>query len=314
MQRTAVEHAAEIAGLKLLRLINEPTAAALAYGVDQGSSKGKTVAVYDFGGTLDISVLEMEEGVLEVKSTSGNSFLGGEDIDRLVVNFLVAKFKEKSGIELTKENPEHREPLQRLKEAAEQAKIELSSAGETDVTLPYLMVDSNKVAKHLKETITRSQFNGIIEDIVKDTFRSVEKALKGANLSVSDIDEVLLVGGSTRIPYVIEQLEKFFGKTPNRSLNPDEVVARGAAIQANVLVGGNVAGIGDMVLVDVTPADLGIETLGGAFTVMIPANSSIPVKKTQVFSTAADGQTEVHIKVLQGFGMRKRGERPWEGY
>jgi len=289
-QRQATKDAGQIAGLNVLRVINEPTAAALAYGMDK--TEDKVIAVYDLGGgTFDISILEIQKGVFEVKSTNGDTFLGGEDFDNVLVNFLVAEFKKEQGIDVTKDPM----AMQRLKEAAEKAKIELSSSLQTDVNLPYLTMDSSG-PKHMNLKLTRSKFEGLVADLIKRTVSPCHKALSDAEVNRSDIGEVLLVGGMTRMPKVQATVQDIFGRQPSRSVNPDEAVAVGAAVQGGVLAGD----VTDVLLLDVTPLSLGIETLGGVFTRLISRNTTIPTKKSQVFSTAADGQTQVEIKVHQG--------------
>lgn len=289
-QRQATKDAGQIAGLNVLRVINEPTAAALAYGMDK--TEDKVIAVYDLGGgTFDISILEIQKGVFEVKSTNGDTFLGGEDFDNVLVNFLVAEFKKEQGLDVTKDPM----AMQRLKEAAEKAKIELSSSLQTDVNLPYLTMDSSG-PKHMNLKLTRSKFEGLVADLVKRTVAPCQKALSDAEVNKSDIGEVLLVGGMTRMPKVQTTVQDIFGRQPSRSVNPDEAVAVGAAVQGGVLAGD----VTDVLLLDVTPLSLGIETLGGVFTRLISRNTTIPTKKGQVFSTAADGQTQVEIKVHQG--------------
>jgi len=289
-QRQATKDAGRIAGLEVLRIINEPTAAALAYGLDK--EEGKTIVVYDLGGgTFDVSILEIGDGLFEVKSTNGDTFLGGEDFDMRIVDFLVEEFKKENGLDLKKDKM----ALQRLKEAAEKAKIELSSAPATDINLPYITADQTG-PKHLNIKLTRAKLEALVDDLIQRTMLPCEKALKDAGLKASDIDEVVLVGGMTRMPKVIESVEKFFGKTPHKGVNPDEVVAIGAAVQAGVLQGD----VKDVVLLDVTPLSLGIETLGGVFTRLIDRNTTIPTTKSQVFSTAEDNQSAVTIKVFQG--------------
>ncbi|MGV1683566.1 molecular chaperone DnaK [Sphingopyxis sp. NJF-3] len=289
-QRQATKDAGKIAGLEVLRIINEPTAAALAYGLDK--SENKTIAVYDLGGgTFDISILEVGDGVFEVKSTNGDTFLGGEDFDSKIVEYLADGFKKDEGIDLRGDKL----ALQRLKEAAEKAKIELSTAQSTEVNLPFITADANG-PKHLVKTITRADLEKLVEDLIKRTLEPCKKAIKDAGVSASDIDEVVLVGGMTRMPRVREVVKDFFGKEPHTGVNPDEVVAIGAAIQAGVLQGD----VKDVLLLDVTPLSLGIETLGGVFTRMIDRNTTIPTKKSQVYSTADDNQSAVTIRVFQG--------------
>ena len=290
-QRQATKEAGEIAGLKVERIINEPTAAALAYGLDKQHNDHKIV-VFDFGGgTHDVSILELGDGVFEVLATDGDTHLGGDDVDEKIINWLAEEFEKEEGLDLRKDPM----ALQRLKEAAEKAKIELSSSMQTEINLPYITATATG-PKHLVRTLTRAKFEQLIEDLVQRTIEPCKKALENAGLSVSDINEVILVGGSTRIPAVQEAVENFFGKKPNKSVNPDEVVAIGAAIQGGVLTGD----VKDVLLLDVTPLSLGIETMGGVMTKLIEANTTIPAKKSQIFSTAADNQPSVEIHVLQG--------------
>ena len=289
-QRQATKQAGEIAGLEVLRIINEPTAAALAYGLDKKNAH--TIAIYDLGGgTFDISVLELGEGVYEVKSTNGDTHLGGDDFDQLIIDYLATEFKKEQDVDLRKDS----QALQRLREAAEKAKIELSSSTSAEINQPFITQGKNGPL-HLTMTLTRAKMEEIVDSLVQKTLHPVEQALKDAGIKVSDIDEVVLVGGMTRMPKVIETVTKFFGKEPNKSVNPDEVVAVGAAVQGGVL-GGEVK---DVLLLDVTPLTLGIETLGGVSTPLISKNTTIPTSKSQVFSTAADNQTQVEINVLQG--------------
>ena len=290
-QRQATKEAGEIAGLKVRRIINEPTAAALAYGLDK-SAEDKKIVVFDFGGgTHDVSILELGDGVFEVLATDGDTHLGGDDVDEKIINWLADEFKADEGIDLRKDPMS----LQRLKEASEKAKIELSSTTSTEINLPYITATASG-PKHLVRTLSRAKFEQLIDDLIKRTIEPCATALKNADLSTSDIDEVVLVGGSTRIPAVQEAVEKFFGKAPSKGVNPDEVVSLGAAIQGGVLTGD----VKDVLLLDVTPLSLGIETMGNVFTKLIDANTTIPTKKSQVFSTAADNQPSVEIHVLQG--------------
>jgi len=289
-QRQATKDAGKIAGLEVLRIINEPTAASLAYGLDKKSNK--KIAVYDLGGgTFDVSILELGDGVFEVKSTNGDTFLGGEDFDNAIVEYLLSEFKKENGIDLKSDKL----ALQRLKEASEKAKIELSSAAQTEINLPFITADKTG-PKHINLKMTRAKLEALVEDLISRTIPPCKTALKDAGLSASEIDEIVLVGGMTRMPKVVEEVKNFFGKEPNKSVNPDEVVAMGAAIQAGVLQGD----VKDVLLLDVTPLSLGIETLGGVSTKLIEKNTTIPTKKSQVFSTAEDNQPAVSIRVLQG--------------
>jgi len=291
-QRQATKDAGKIAGLDVKRIVNEPTAAALAYGLDK--KKDETIAVYDFGGgTFDISILEVGEGVIEVKSTNGDTHLGGDNLDQRIVDWLIAEFKQEHGLDLTSKGNEM--ALQRLKDAAEKAKIELSTTVETEINLPFITADASG-PKHLVRKLTRAKLEQLVEDLIERSVEPCKKAMADANVKPGDIDEVVLVGGQTRMPKIQELVKKLFGKEPNHSVNPDEVVAIGAAVQAGVLAGD----VKDLLLLDVTPLTLSIETLGGVATTMIPRNTTIPTKKTETFSTAADNQTEVEVHVLQG--------------
>ncbi|WP_113911081.1 molecular chaperone DnaK [Roseovarius dicentrarchi] len=290
-QRQATKDAGKIAGLEVLRIINEPTAAALAYGLDKDNAQ--TIAVYDLGGgTFDVTILEIEDGLFEVKATNGDTFLGGEDFDMRIVDYLAGEFKKEHQVDLTQDKM----ALQRLKEAAEKAKIELSSSSQTEINQPFISMSSSGQPLHMVMKLTRAKLESLVGDLVKASLKPCQAALKDAGLSASDIDEVVLVGGMTRMPKVIEEVTKLFGKEPNKGVNPDEVVAMGAAIQAAVLQGD----IKDVVLLDVTPLSLGIETLGGVFTRLIDRNTTIPTNKSQVFSTAEDSQSAVTIRVFQG--------------
>jgi len=289
-QRQATKEAGKIAGLEVMRIVNEPTAAALAYGLDK--KKDETIAVYDFGGgTFDISILEVGEGVVEVKATNGDTHLGGDNLDQRVIDWIIAEFKKSDGIDLSKD----RMALQRLKEAAEKAKMELSTVMETDINLPFITADQSG-PKHLQMKLTRARFEQLVDDLLQKTVGPTKQALSDAGLDSSKIDEVVLVGGSTRIPRVQQIVKELFGRDPHKGVNPDEVVAVGAAIQAGVLAGE----VKDLLLLDVTPLSLGIETLGGVMTTLIPRNTTIPTRKSEVFSTAADSQTSVEVHVLQG--------------
>ncbi|MFT4783391.1 MAG: molecular chaperone DnaK [Paracoccaceae bacterium] len=291
-QRQATKDAGKIAGLEVLRIINEPTAAALAYGLDKKETR--TIAVYDLGGgTFDVTILEIDDGLFEVKSTNGDTFLGGEDFDMRIVNYLAEQFKKENGVDLTKDKM----ALQRLKEAAEKAKIELSSSQQTEINQPFISMDAGSgTPLHMVMKLTRSKLEQLVGDLIKASIKPCQAALKDAGLTVGEIDEIVLVGGMTRMPRVVEEVTKFFGKEPHKGVNPDEVVACGAAIQAGVLQGD----VKDVVLLDVTPLSLGIETLGGVFTRLIDRNTTIPTKKSQIFSTAEDSQSAVTIRVFQG--------------
>jgi len=290
-QRQATKDAGKIAGLEVLRIINEPTAAALAYGLDKEDTH--TIAVYDLGGgTFDVTILEIDDGLFEVKSTNGDTFLGGEDFDMRIVNYLADEFKKENGVDLTKDKM----ALQRLKEAAEKAKIELSSSSQTEINQPFISMGSDGQPLHMVIKLTRAKLESLVGDLIKASMKPCQAALKDAGMSANDVDEIVLVGGMTRMPKVVEEVTKFFGKEPHKGVNPDEVVAMGAAIQAGVLQGD----VKDVVLLDVTPLSLGIETLGGVFTRLIDRNTTIPTNKSQIFSTAEDNQGAVTIRVFQG--------------
>jgi molecular chaperone DnaK len=290
-QRQATKDAGKIAGLEVLRIINEPTAAALAYGLDKEDTH--TIAVYDLGGgTFDVTILEIDDGLFEVKSTNGDTFLGGEDFDMRIVNYLADEFKKENGVDLTKDKM----ALQRLKEAAEKAKIELSSSSQTEINQPFISMGSDGQPLHMVIKLTRAKLESLVGDLIKSSMKPCQAALKDAGLAANEIDEIVLVGGMTRMPKVVEEVTKFFGKEPHKGVNPDEVVAMGAAIQAGVLQGD----VKDVVLLDVTPLSLGIETLGGVFTRLIDRNTTIPTNKSQIFSTAEDNQGAVTIRVFQG--------------
>ena len=303
-QRQATKEAGEIAGLKVERIINEPTAAALAYGLDK-ADKDRTIAVFDLGGgTFDISILDLGDGVFEVKSTNGDTHLGGDDFDQVIIDWLAEEFKKDESMDLRKDPM----ALQRLKESAENAKKELSSSKQTEINLPFITADSSG-PKHLNMTLTRANFEQLVSDLVERVVAPCKQALKDAKLSPSDINEVILVGGSTRIPAIQEKVKEIFGKEPNQSVNPDEVVALGAAIQGGVLAGD----VDDVLLLDVTPLTLGIETMGGVATPLIEKNTTIPTQKSQIFSTAADNQPMVEIHVVQGRKIISKGQqKPWK--
>ena len=290
-QRQATKDAGKIAGLEVLRIINEPTAAALAYGLDKENTH--TIAVYDLGGgTFDVTILEIDDGLFEVKATNGDTFLGGEDFDMRIVNYLADEFKKEHGVDLTKDKM----ALQRLKEAAEKAKIELSSSSQTEINQPFISMGSDGSPLHMVVKLTRAKLESLVNDLIKASMKPCAAALKDAGMKASEVDEIVLVGGMTRMPKVVEEVTKFFGKEPHKGVNPDEVVAMGAAIQAGVLQGD----VKDVVLLDVTPLSLGIETLGGVFTRLIDRNTTIPTNKSQIFSTAEDNQSAVTIRVFQG--------------